>query len=57
MKKEVEVTTPMAPSFIRVGKEFIGIELFTDKELKEIAKEWTINLLAKAGRRRNGKIV
>lgn len=52
MKTEVEVKIPMIPNFILVGNESISIAHFTDKQLREIGKEWTEKLIEHAKSKR-----
>jgi hypothetical protein len=52
MEKKVAVKIPMVPNFIKVGDKPTSIEKFTDDELKEIGKEWTIKLIETAKKRR-----
>ncbi len=47
MKKKVEVTLPTTPNFIKVGNGYISVLDFTEKELKEIGRKWTEELIAK----------
>ena len=51
MKKELTVHLPIVPNFIKVGTEDVPVADFTEAELKEIGKEWTVKLLEKAKNR------
>lgn len=64
--KELPVEIPRVPNFIRIklcskhtdrekDPVLLGIEDFTDEELREIGKEWTETLVALATKRRNAK--
>jgi predicted GIY-YIG superfamily endonuclease len=46
----IEVHVPMVPNFLLTGDDNtpVSIAKFTEKELKEIGKQWTENLIKKA---------
>ena len=50
MEKKILIDLPMTPNFIMSadGKQKWPIREFTDKELREIGKLWTNNLIRKA---------
>ena len=54
MKKEIEVFIPSVPNFIQVGKGAtpLGIEMFTEAELRQIGKDWTEKLVEVAKEKR-----
>lgn len=55
MKKilEVNIEIPMTPNFIRYGeRKNLPIADFTEKELREIGKQWTENLVKAAKKKR-----
>ena len=52
LTKKIEMKVPNTPNFIQVGENWIPVQNFTDKELKEIGRQWLINLLNKANKRK-----
>ena len=52
MKKEIKIEIPSTPNYIKVGDVALGIEEFTDDELKQLGTEWTEELIKKAGKKR-----
>ena len=52
MKKEIKVEIPMTPNYIKVGDVVVSVEDFTEAELSEIGKEWTMALIEKANKKR-----
>lgn len=53
--KKLNITIPMTPNFIAVGKQSFPVCEFSDEELMAIGKQWTDELLEKARRTRNIK--
>lgn len=52
LKKEVPISIPSLPSFIKVGKEQVSISELKDNELEAIGAEWTKELILSAKRKR-----
>lgn len=50
INKIIEINIPKVPNFIitKDGKQTIAVKYFTEKELKEIGRLWTVNLIDKA---------
>jgi hypothetical protein len=59
MKKEINIQVPATPNFLRAGDGegiMLPIASFTDKELREVAKEWSDKLIFSAGEKRRKRI-
>lgn len=53
IKVTVAVECPRVPNFLKMGREVaIDIKEFSDDELREIGRQWTIELLKAAHQRR-----
>lgn len=48
MEKKLTVHIPTVPNFLKVGEQTFPISDFSEKELKEIGREWTQNLIERA---------
>jgi hypothetical protein len=46
--KNMPIEIPSTPDFIKVGEAMCSISTFTEDELQNIGKMWTINLIEKA---------
>lgn len=55
MEKKLAVVIPMVPNFITVGRETFPISDFTERELREIGKEWIEKLIMHAETKRKLK--
>ena len=56
MIKQIQITVevPDTPNYLRYGdRKVLPISDFTEAELREIGKQWTTNLVKKAGRYKN----
>ncbi len=53
MKKEIEISLPSIPNFLKVGEVVLDISDFSDDELQQIGKEWTEKMIKLAHDRRN----
>lgn len=45
LSKQVEVTIPMLPNFIKMGTELMPLYAFEDSELRAIGEAWTEGLI------------
>lgn len=48
MEKSFKVAIPTVPNFLKVNTNTLSIAEFTEKELREIGKEWTEALVTRA---------
>lgn len=53
--KQMAVNIPATPNFIIVNTYPVSISEFSDKELHEIGKQWTIELIKRAAVIRQNK--
>ena len=47
-KIEVDVTTPRTPNFVKVADKWIDVADLSESVLRDIAREWTEDLVKRA---------
>lgn len=55
MEIKLKAHIPHTPNFIKVGENMIELADFSDEDLRQIGKEWTELLIAKARQPREAK--